>query len=127
MRAAIASQAGSPDSAMRTGLACWSLAWPSSWMGSAPLTAPGPAAATAPRGSSASSAHEVLAQAADPAHSLVDAVAEAIQQVASLHAGCDLRHPGTPSATMVLRAHDEGADYLALADATLLLDTVEGL
>jgi hypothetical protein len=66
----------------------------------------------------------VLALAADPARSLVDALAEAIQQVASLHPGCDLKHPGTPSATMVLlRAREEGADYLALADAVLLLDT----
>jgi hypothetical protein len=70
----------------------------------------------------------VLALAADPARSLVDALAEAIQQVASLHPGCDLQHPGTPSATMVLlRARDEGADYLALADAVLLLDTADGL
>jgi hypothetical protein len=28
---------------------------------------------------------------------------------------------------VLLRAHDEGADYLALADAVLLLDTAEGL
>jgi hypothetical protein len=70
----------------------------------------------------------VLALAADPSRSLVDALAEAIQQVASLHPGCDLQHPGTPSATMVLlRARDEGADYLALADAVLLLDTTDGL
>jgi hypothetical protein len=49
------------------------------------------------------------------------------QQVASLYPGCDLKHPGTPSATMVLlRAHDKGADYLALADAVLLLDTADG-
>ena len=27
---------------------------------------------------------------------------------------------------VLLRAHDKGADYLALADATLLLDTVDG-
>src|SRR5215213_8118694 len=70
----------------------------------------------------------VLAQAADPARSLVDALAEAIHPVASLHPACDLKHPGTPSATMVLlRAHDEGTDYLALADAVLLLDTADGL
>jgi hypothetical protein len=70
----------------------------------------------------------VLALAADPARSLVDALAEAIQQVASLHPGCDLKHPGTPSATMVLlRVLDGGADYLALADAVLLLDTADGL
>ena len=70
----------------------------------------------------------VLTQAADPTCSLVDALAEAIWQVASLHPGCDLTHPGTPSATLVLlRALDEGADYLALADAALLLDTADGL
>jgi hypothetical protein len=28
---------------------------------------------------------------------------------------------------VLLRAHDQGADYLALADATLLLDTADGL
>jgi len=70
----------------------------------------------------------LLAQAADPARSLADALAEAIRQVASLHPGCDLTHPGTPSATVVLlRVVDERADYLALADATLLLDTVDGV
>jgi hypothetical protein len=59
---------------------------------------------------------------------LADALAEAIRQVASLHPGCDLHHPGTPSATVVLlRALEDRADYLALADATLLLDTADGL
>ena len=70
----------------------------------------------------------LLAMAADPSRSLADALAEAIRQVASLHPGCDLHHPGTPSATVVLlRALDERVDYLALADATLLLDTTDGL
>jgi hypothetical protein len=47
---------------------------------------------------------------------------------ARLHPGCDLHHPGTPAATLVLlRALEERADYLALADATLLLDTADGL
>jgi hypothetical protein len=70
----------------------------------------------------------LLALAADPARSLADALAEAIRQVASLHPGCDLTHPGTPSATMVLlRVLDDRADYLALADAVLVLDTVDGL
>jgi hypothetical protein len=59
---------------------------------------------------------------------LADALAEAIRQVAALHPGCDLTHPGTPSATVVLlRALDDRVDYLALADATLLLDTADGL
>jgi hypothetical protein len=70
----------------------------------------------------------LLALASDPSRSLADALADAIRQVASLHPGCDLTHPGTPSATMVLlRAHDEGADYLTLGDAVLLLDTTDGL
>jgi hypothetical protein len=71
---------------------------------------------------------QLLALASDPSRSLADALAEAIRQVASLHPGCDLTHPGTPSATVVLlRTLDKGADYLALADAVLLLDTTDGL
>jgi Protein phosphatase 2C len=70
----------------------------------------------------------LLALASDPSRSLADALADAIRQVASLHPGCDLTHPGTPSATMVLlRAHDERVDYLTLGDAVLLLDTTDGL
>jgi Protein phosphatase 2C len=68
-----------------------------------------------------------LALASDPSRSLADALAEAIRQVAGLHPGCDLTHPGTPSATLVMvRALDDRADYLALADAVLLLDTQDG-
>ena len=70
----------------------------------------------------------LLTLASDPSNSLADALAEAIRQVASLHPGCDLTHPGTPSATVVLlRALDDRTDYLALADAVLLLDTTDGL
>lgn len=128
MHAAIATQAGSPDAENED------------WAG---VLAPGLAVVldglSAPDGTGTGCRHgtpwfvsqlgpRVLAQAADPARSLVDALAEAIQQVASLHPGCDLKHPGTPSATMVLlRAHDDGADYLALADAVLLLEAVDGL
>jgi hypothetical protein len=128
MHAAIATQAGSPDAENED------------WAG---VLVPGLAVVldglSAPDGTGTGCRHgtpwfvsqlgpRVLAQSADPSRSLVDALAEAIQQVASLHPGCDLKHPGTPSATMVLlRAHDEGADYLALADAVLLLDTADGL
>jgi hypothetical protein len=128
MHAAIATQAGSPDSANED------------WAG---VLIPGLAVVldglSAPDGTGTGCRHgtpwfvsqlgpRVLAQAADSSRSLVDALAEAIQQVASLHPGCDLKHPGTPSATMVLlRAGDEGAEYLALADAVLLLDTADGL
>jgi Protein phosphatase 2C len=128
MRAALATQAGSQDAANED------------WAG---VLAPGLAVVldglSAPDGTGTGCRHgtpwyvsqlgpRLLALASDPAHSLVDALAEAIQQVAGLHPGCDLKHPGTPSATMVmLRAHGEEAAYLALADAVLLLDTKDGL
>ena len=128
MHAAIATQAGGQDSPNED------------WAG---VAAPGLAVVldglSAPDGTGTGCRHgtpwyvsqlgpRVLAQAADPARSLADALAEAIRQVASLHPGCDLTHPGTPSATVVLlRVVDERADYLALADATLLLDTVDGV
>jgi hypothetical protein len=128
MRAAIATQAASQDSANED------------WAG---VLAPGLAVVldglSAPDGTGTGCRHgttwfvsqlgpRVLAQAADSSRSLADALAEAIREVASLHPGCDLTHPGTPSATVVLlRALDERADYLALADATLLLDTADGL
>jgi Protein phosphatase 2C len=128
MHAAIATQPGSPDAPNED------------WAG---ITVPGLAVVldglSAPDGTGTGCRHgtpwfvnqlgpRLLALASDPARSLADALAEAIRQVASLHPGCDLTHPGTPSATMVLlRAHDEGADYLTLGDATLLLDTADGL
>jgi hypothetical protein len=70
----------------------------------------------------------LLTLATDPTRTLVYALAEAIRQVADLHPDCDLTHPGTPSATLVLlRALGERADYLVLADAVMLLDTADGL
>jgi len=128
MRAAIATQAGSQDTANED------------WAG---VAAPGLAVLldglSAPDGTGTGCRHgtpwyvshlgpQLLALASDPSRSLADALAEAIRQVASLHPGCDLTHPGTPSATVVLlRTLDKGADYLALADAVLLLDTTDGL
>jgi hypothetical protein len=70
----------------------------------------------------------LLTMASDPVRTLVYALAEAIRQVADLHPECDLTHPGTPSATVVLlRALGGHADYLVLADAVMLLDTSDGL
>jgi Protein phosphatase 2C len=128
MRAALATQAGSQDAANED------------WAG---VLAPGLAAVldglSAPDGTGTGCRHgtpwfvsqlgpRLLALASDPSRSLADALAEAIRQVAGLHPGCDLTHPGTPSATLVLlRALDQRTDYLALADAVLLLDTLEGL
>jgi hypothetical protein len=70
----------------------------------------------------------LLALAGDPDCSLVDALAQAIDQVAQLHSGCDLAHPGTPSATVtLLRTLGEQVEYLVLADAVLVLETLDGL
>jgi hypothetical protein len=102
MRAAIATQAGSQDTANED------------WAG---VLAPGLAVVldglSAPDGTGTGCRHgtpwyvsqlgpRLLALASDPSRSLADALAEAIRQVASLHPGCDLTHPGTPSATVVL-------------------------
>ena len=128
MHAAIATQAGSPESENED------------WAG---VAAPGLAVVldglSAPDGTGTGCRHgtpwfvsqlgpRLLTLAAEPANSPADALAEAIRQVAGLHPGCDLSHPGTPSATLVLlRVLDERTDYLALADAVLLLDTADGL
>ncbi|MFB6397467.1 hypothetical protein [Polymorphospora lycopeni] len=54
---------------------------------------------------------------------LADALAGAIADVAALHDGCDLTHPGTPGATVaVLRATATAWDYLVLSDAVLVVD-----
>lgn len=47
----------------------------------------------------------------------------ALEQVAALHPECDLRHPGTPSATVaVLRERDDVLEHLVLADSAVVLE-----
>jgi Protein phosphatase 2C len=60
-----------------------------------------------------------------PAHSL----AQAITDVAALHANsCDLDHPGSPSATVaILREQPETVDWLVLGDTTVLLEEPIGI
>jgi hypothetical protein len=55
---------------------------------------------------------------------LADALAEAIDEVADLHADtCDLAHPGTPSAAVaLLRERPDTVEHLVLADCTIILD-----
>jgi Protein phosphatase 2C len=57
-------------------------------------------------------------------HSPADSLAQAITDVAALHADtCDLSHPGSPSATVaILREQPEAVDYLVLGDTTILLE-----
>jgi hypothetical protein len=96
LAAAIATQAGSPESENED------------WAG---VAAPGLAVVldglSAPDGTGTGCRHgtpwfvsqlgpRLLTLAADPANSPADALAEAIRQVAGLHPGCDLTHPGTP-------------------------------
>lgn len=56
-------------------------------------------------------------------------LAGAIADVAAMHAGsCDLTHPHTPASTVVaLRTIGGSAEYLVLADSTLVLHNVGGL
>jgi len=65
----------------------------------------------------------------DPAINLSVALAEAIRQVRDLHAdGCDLGHPGTPSAAAALLREGRGRlDYALLGDAYLVFDTTDGV
>jgi hypothetical protein len=127
MRAALATERGTQDIANED------------WAGIAPglavvldgLSAPGATGTGCVHGTPwyvSQLGSRLLTTASHPGCPLVDALGEAIWQVADLHRGCDLTHPGTPSATVVaLRALGERADYLVLADAVMLLDTREGL
>jgi hypothetical protein len=72
----------------------------------------------------------LLVQLTDqPDQLLTDALAAAIQAVASLHADtCELDHPGGPSAAVaLLREAGQTVDYLVLADTTILLDEPAGI
>ncbi|WP_030392955.1 protein phosphatase 2C domain-containing protein [Kitasatospora purpeofusca] len=65
----------------------------------------------------------LVAALADPGRPLADGLAQALEQVAALHPGCDLANPGTPSATVsILRAGAEQFDYLVLADSPIVFE-----
>ncbi|TCC44391.1 integrase [Kribbella pittospori] len=73
---------------------------------------------------------ELLRRATDDVHDDMRAVlAESIKTVADLHSRtCDLGHPGTPSATVIVtRGSAERLEYLVLADSVLLLQGSEGI
>jgi hypothetical protein len=63
-----------------------------------------------------------------PERSLVEALGRAIERVNGLHGGvCDLGHPGTPSATVVIaRRRNDKVDHLVLADSVLVLERKAG-
>ena len=60
--------------------------------------------------------------------SLTDCLAEAIARTAAAHSTtCDLSHPHTPQATVVLvRWNDNDVEHLVLSDSVLLLEAPDG-
>ncbi|MER8224720.1 protein phosphatase 2C domain-containing protein [Streptomyces sp. NPDC094143] len=60
---------------------------------------------------------------------LVEALSRAIARTAEAHAStCDLSHPRTPQATVVVARWDPDAvEYLVLSDSALLLESPDGL
>ncbi|MFD5467887.1 protein phosphatase 2C domain-containing protein [Kitasatospora sp. NPDC127059] len=68
----------------------------------------------------------LVAALAEPGRPLADGLAQALDQVAALHPGCDLGNPGTPSATVsVLRAGADSFDYLVLADSPIVFERAD--
>jgi hypothetical protein len=71
---------------------------------------------------------QILCRLDDHERELADILADAIDATAGLHQPtCDLAHPGTPSATVVIvRTLDDDIDYLVLADSVLVLAAHDG-
>lgn len=66
----------------------------------------------------------LLAGAESSRLTLAEVLAAAIWDVADLHRECDLDSVGAPSATVaVLRLGEDSAEYLVLADVTIVLET----
>lgn len=72
---------------------------------------------------------ERIAEEAAAAASLKGALADAIDATAAEHPGCDLSHPGAPSATVgIVRAYTEKSiEWLVLGDVHLILETDAGV
>lgn len=65
----------------------------------------------------------IVNRSADRNVTLREALAGAISDVVALHPGCDLTHPGTPSAgTAVVRFGPDIIEYLVLGDVTVLAE-----
>ncbi|MEV7344781.1 hypothetical protein [Streptomyces sp. NPDC093544] len=69
---------------------------------------------------------QLVAALADTDRPLSDGLAEALERVAELHPECDLKNPGTPSATVaVLRRRLDVLDHLVLADSPIVFEGAE--
>lgn len=65
----------------------------------------------------------VASRAGDHDVPLSTALAGAIADVAALHPGCDLSHPGTPSAAAgIVRIGEANVEYLVLGDVSVIAD-----
>ncbi|MGI9003694.1 MAG: protein phosphatase 2C domain-containing protein [Pseudonocardia sp.] len=67
--------------------------------------------------------------AAPRASTLQHVLRQSIADVTSRHGGCcDITHPGTPSATVLItRVRDGVLEYLVLADSVLVIETTRGV
>ncbi|MFJ4676239.1 integrase [Kitasatospora sp. NPDC088783] len=72
---------------------------------------------------------ELLHRALDGTRPLADCLADALAATARHHGpACDLAHPMTPTAAVaLLRRTEDRAQWLVLADSTVLLDLPDGL
>ncbi|MFC7621054.1 hypothetical protein [Microlunatus sp. GCM10028923] len=70
----------------------------------------------------------LLDRASDPATPLAEALRLAILDVRPQHGGdCDLDHPNSPSATVIVTRLTDRLESLVLADSTLIVNTPDGL
>ncbi|MEU9956680.1 protein phosphatase 2C domain-containing protein [Streptomyces sp. NPDC050982] len=70
---------------------------------------------------------QLVSALADSDLPLTSGLADALERVAKMHPECDLSNPGTPSATVAILRHGQGAlDHLVLADSPIILDAPQG-
>ncbi|MFD9037966.1 protein phosphatase 2C domain-containing protein [Streptomyces bottropensis] len=66
---------------------------------------------------------QLVGTLADPDRPLCSGLADALECVAEMHPECDLKNPGTPSATVaILRHRHDALDHLVLADSPIVYD-----
>ncbi|MEE1830149.1 hypothetical protein [Streptomyces sp. SP17KL33] len=59
---------------------------------------------------------------------LADGLADALENARRLHPECDLKNPGTPSATVaILRERSGCVDHLVLSDSPVVLENADGI
>ncbi|MEV7179363.1 hypothetical protein [Kitasatospora sp. NPDC093679] len=69
----------------------------------------------------------IVAEMTVPDRSLAEGLARALDQVAQLHPECDLKNPGTPSATVsILREEPDQYSHLILADSPVVYEGPDG-